>query len=521
MRPESQAPQQAEFERIVARRPVGHDTAGTRSTASTDAAARISATSFWIAAIALAVIAGLVFLVLPQLVSKSVDPSAKPETAVAGPPAASEPPAESTTPATTPSTAQVFDDATLLEARAAAQTAREQYEEQFAVLQSRGAQTWAAAPLAQAQSQAATGASAFAARDFPSSRTSYQAAASGTAALLAQIPALLSEALAAGASAIDTADKAAAQQAFERARLLDPGNKTALRGLERVARLDAVRGQLESAQRLEQAGDVAGARAAWKQALALDADTQSARDALARLDAQADDAEFRRALGESLDALDRGNYDLAEKRLARARALRGADAGVQQASARLAEARRGQKLASLEKDAAAQAGAEDWGAAITSYRAALQIDGTVAFARDGLAQAEPRAALSQRLQDIVDRPERLSTASLAADAERSLQQARAIPSPGPKLSAQIDAAERVVAGAATPVPVQMQSDGKTDVTIYKVGALGRFTTHRLELKPGHYIAVGSRPGYRDVRQEFDVTIGARSVGVEIRCEESL
>ena len=521
MRPESEAPPPADFERIVARRPAGLETPGTRKAASADAAARISATSFWIAAIALAVIAALVFLVLPKFVSGPANAPAEETPAVAAPPVEEAANTAAPTPPPAASTTQIFDDAALLDARAAAQTARNQYEEQIAVLQSRGAQTWAASPLAQAQSQAAAGASAFAARDFAASRVSYQAAASGTAALLAQIPSQLSAALAAGTSALEAADKVAAQQAFERARLLEPDNKAAARGLERVASLDAVRAQVDTARRLEQSGDVVGARAAWKQALALDADTQSARDALARLDAQAGDAEFRRALGETLDALDRGNYDLAEKRLARARALRASDAGVQQAGARIADARRSQKLAALEKESAAQTSAEDWTAAIASYRAALQIDGTVAFAREGLVQAEPRAALSQRLQDIVDRPERLSTASIAADADRSLQQARAIASPGPRLSAQIATAERVVAGAATPVNVQLRSDGKTEVTIYKIGPLGRFTTHTLQLKPGHYVAVGSRAGYVDVRHEFDVASGAEGVSVEVRCEESL
>jgi len=42
----------------------------------------------------------------------------------------------------------------------------------------------------------------------------------------------------------------------------------------------------------------------------------------------------------------------------------------------------------------------------------------------------------------------------------------------------------------------------TDVSIYKVGKLGNFTETELTLRPGIYVAVGSRPGYRDVRLEF-------------------
>ena len=527
MRPDSDAPPPADFERIQPRRPVGSSPPGVRTVSTPDAAARVSAMSFWIAAGALAVIAALVFLLLPRWVSqpsqeKAEAPASAPAMpAPAAPAATPSPAAEPAAPESGGKSPPVWDDAALLEARAAAQAARTQYDEQLARLMPRGVQSWGAAAIAKAQAQAATGAKAFTDRDFPAAKTAYEAAAAGTAALLAQIRSHLSAALAAGNAGLNAGDKLAAQQAFEQARTLDPDNAAARRGLERVVSLDAVRVQVQDAQRLEQSGDTVGARAAWKQALALDPDTPVAREALARLDAKAGDAEFRRALGEALHALDRGNYDVAEKRIARARALRANDPGVQQASARLAEARRGQKLAALEKTAAQQAAAEDWPAAVASYRAAQQLDGTVAFARDGLTQAEPRAALAQKLQDLMDRPERLSAGGVLADAERSLQQARAISPAGPRLSAQIANLERLVAGASTPVEVTLSSDGKTEVTIYKVGSLGRFTAHSVPLKPGHYAAAGVRAGYRDVRVEFDVIAGAAAPRPDVRCEEAL
>ena len=42
----------------------------------------------------------------------------------------------------------------------------------------------------------------------------------------------------------------------------------------------------------------------------------------------------------------------------------------------------------------------------------------------------------------------------------------------------------------------------------------------LDLAPGHYVAVGVRPGYRDVRQEFTVEIGASTLEpLSIVCTE--
>ena len=65
----------------------------------------------------------------------------------------------------------------------------------------------------------------------------------------------------------------------------------------------------------------------------------------------------------------------------------------------------------------------------------------------------------------------------------------------------------------------MTSDGQTDVAIYHVGRFGRFLSQQLELRPGSYVAVGKRSGYRDVRREFSVLPGQPPVSFDIRCQE--
>ena len=67
----------------------------------------------------------------------------------------------------------------------------------------------------------------------------------------------------------------------------------------------------------------------------------------------------------------------------------------------------------------------------------------------------------------------------------------------------------------------LQSDNLPQVSIYHVGRLGAFAAHILDLKPGKYVAVGTRPGYRDVREEFVVALNANSVVVNIRCTEKV
>ena len=89
----------------------------------------------------------------------------------------------------------------------------------------------------------------------------------------------------------------------------------------------------------------------------------------------------------------------------------------------------------------------------------------------------------------------------------------------PKLAAKVSLLERHVTEARLPLTVMLRSDGETEIIIYHVGRLGSFVDHQLQLRPGTYTAVGSRPGYRDVRRVFTLTPGQPPVSIEIRCEE--
>jgi hypothetical protein len=75
--------------------------------------------------------------------------------------------------------------------------------------------------------------------------------------------------------------------------------------------------------------------------------------------------------------------------------------------------------------------------------------------------------------------------------------------------------------AATPLTVRLVSDNATEVSIFRVGQLGKFSTRELELRPGEYVAVGSRPGFRDVRLEFRVAPEIELRPIVIKCEEPI
>jgi hypothetical protein len=102
-----------------------------------------------------------------------------------------------------------------------------------------------------------------------------------------------------------------------------------------------------------------------------------------------------------------------------------------------------------------------------------------------------------------------------------LASAREIQQPGPRLAGQISELADLLEIAAMLVPVRFESDNLTDIIIYKVGKLGAFEVRTMDLRPGSYVAVGSRDGYRDVRRDFLVVANGEMPPVVLRCEEPI
>ena len=155
------------------------------------------------------------------------------------------------------------------------------------------------------------------------------------------------------------------------------------------------------------------------------------------------------------------------------------------------------------------------------YQDILKIDPDLQFAKEGLATARTRAATHARLQALIDDPDNLSDDANMQSATRLLLDIARIEPMGPRLEDQKNELNRLLKRAATPLRVQLVSDNQTEVSVFKVGRFGNFDTRELELRPGNYVAVGIRPGYRDVRVEFRVAPEIDMQPVVVQCEEAI
>ncbi len=413
-----------------------------------------------------------------------------------------------------------WDDPAILRARQAAQDAAKRVATRAETLRAQAVQQWAEAQFAAAQADADTGSRAFEHRDFTTALTAYRKALEGLDALATQAKRELAKALATGTAALARGDGPAAGISFDLALAIAPENAAARRGRARVQTLDTVMSRIESARALERAGDLEAAAAGYRAALKLDREMAPAREALTRVEAILSERRFRRAVAEGLSALEHNDFDTAGQAYARARAIRPDAPAVADGLARIQNGQRSRNITTLREQAQAAERNEDWHTALARHQAALALDQTLSFAREGLARSQIRAKLADRLQFFVDHPRRLYTQAVYTEAETLLRDARAAAA-GPLLTRQIEALTQALRIAATPVPVRLQSDNATEVTVFKVGTLGRFESKDLRLKPGRYVAIGACPGYRDVRREFDVGSGTPAAPIIVRCEERL
>jgi hypothetical protein len=232
-------------------------------------------------------------------------------------------------------------------------------------------------------------------------------------------------------------------------------------------------------------------------------------------------AEWARAMSEGLAALDRGALDDAQGAFVRAEAARPGAPATADALKRVEDARKAEGLTAHRARAEAAEAREDWKGAAAEYDAALKLEPRVAFALEGRARSVPRAALDETLEGYLRRPERLSAEAVAREAERALGRAEDVDAPGPRLQRQRAALEGLLKEARTTVDVPLVSDGATEVVVLRVGTLGAFRQKAIALRPGSYVVVGRRRGYRDTRKTLVVSPGARPAPLDVRCDQAL
>lgn len=408
-----------------------------------------------------------------------------------------------------------------LEARTAAEAARQDHAEIKSRLDSQPSALWAAPLLAQARASAEAAVTAMELGQFKQASQSWLDASQALQSVESGRGQALIAALEQGGAALEKGDQATAQRSFDLALAIEPGHQAAIRGRARAATLDAVFSNLDQAARLEAAGQFTAARAAYEAALTLDDEAPGAEAGIQRIRAREAGDRYAMAMASGLEAVAAGRLESARSQLELAASLRPDADAPSTALQQLPGLERDQQLQAAVVRAQSAESGENWAEATRAWREANTLQPTLQVGVEGLRRSESRLALESRIEALLQSPERLWTPAGRSEASRVIAQARKVTEPRQKLDAMTSEVELRLAEAEQPVRVLLSSDGLTEVVVYRVGRFGSFQSREVEIVPGRYSVVGTRPGYRDVRLELEVRPGAGSSQLTVRCEEAI
>jgi tetratricopeptide (TPR) repeat protein len=386
-------------------------------------------------------------------------------------------------------------------------------------LETQGAGIWGGAAFAAAKSLGALALEAEASRDYPLALDRLGVALQRISRIADERPQILARTLREGDAALDVGRLEVARQAYQLAQRIDPTSEEAGKGLARVVALGPVLPALVEAETASLTLDHLRALTRYEEVLRADPMNRVAREGVARARVAIGSDQFARYIGDALAALRAGRTPEARAALNRAAVLRPGAAELAQIVAQIDAVGARKDLGEISVEILALERSERWSEALLRYDSLLARDATIKFARDGRVRVAPRAELSRRIENILANPTRLSAPEVRREAQRLLTQAATIKETVTVLAGQSDRLRDALRLYETPILAVLESDGLTAVSVQRVGNFGTFTRRELSLKPGRYVAIGTRAGYRDVRQEFVVTPGTTNLVVSVRCSE--
>ncbi len=463
---------------------------------------------FGIALVCMVLLAVLVFWLLPQVIEKPQLAAPAASTEVAAPRAAA-------------TAVSPWQEAQLSRERKAAQDILAEFLDQQFLLEEKRVDLWGAADFELAKAKAQLGDEAYREQAFTVAQQHYLAGVAILSDLVARAETVVSDYLARATAALEAGDSETARTAFELVLEVDPLNATAASGYARAETLDEVLMMVGKALSAEANNELDEALALLDGALEIDPDLFPAQRARPQVTAKIRERDFALAMSSGFAALEASRYGEAKQAFDMALKLKPgateARDGLSQVSHELTQNR----IAALQQESRALEAQEQWQAANQKYQAVLALDPSVVFAQQGVARTATRARLDQLLEDAISKPARLSESEVHREAQQLLKVAGTVQQPGARLQRQVRTLKQHLEAASKPVIITLNSDNLTDVTLYKVGHLGNFTSHELSLKPGIYALVGKRAGFRDVRKEFVVAHGESHGPVVIQCSERI
>ncbi len=424
-------------------------------------------------------------------------------------------------PNTKDETSSPWADAVMEKSRKHALAIASQVAEAQSQLEEIGVQAWAKEKFIDAKTKSAQADKAYGEKEFGLASVKYQAALDTLVQLRNSAPQKLEDTLIKLQLAIDSGNLTDAVSLSQLAVLMKSDSLTLEVLLRRATSLPQVLEALKKSKNLEKLDRLAEAADTLEEARKIDPDHPIVLKEWKILRSKLNHLQFNKLISMGYQALEKKDFTKAQKHFADAKQIKSSAEEVRVALEELKESELQFELVRLRRETILLERQENWIDAETRLLEALGKDENLMFANEGLARIKPRVILDLKLEALIEDPEKLRIRKIALEASTILSEAKKIPKPGPRLESQIARLNALITEANTKIKVQIFSDNTTNVKVYRVAELGRFTNHELFLRPGNYTIVGHRNGFRDVRQTFEVSAGIPPIVLHVKCEEAI
>lgn len=322
-----------------------------------------------------------------------------------------------------------------------------------------------------------------------------------------------------------------ARQTAEKVQIIDPENRSVNKLLNRIKVRPEILRLQDQAKEAEKQKNIKSAIEKYKNILILDNDYSNAKKALGKLNKNLKNKEFKKNIAQLIVALDTSDLKQAQTSWHRAQKLYPDDSVIKELKQRLDTLQKTQIIQANIAGAQKNQKKEQWYAALKAYKNILKLDPNSNIAVLNIERVKQYITINQSLDAIINSPQRLqndlvyeNSKAIVSSIKAQLNRRNSILYPlkkTPLLNKKIQSAEKIVKDASKIITVQLTSDNKTDVVIYKVGKFGKFINKTLTLRPGIYTIVGSRDGYKDFRKDQKITAEKNNISIKVVCKETI
>lgn len=388
-------------------------------------------------------------------------------------------------------------------------------------LQKHAVEKWAAEDFAQGAEQGRLGDESLRQKNYIIAAEQYNLAVTTYQSLVERIEPTLEQALTKGELALSEGDKPTAITQFELAIAMAPDNERAQNGMVRTQTIEELFVLLQRGSRLESHNQLHQAKNTYQEAIQLDPLSSEAKSSLARIESKLTNIEYTQLVASAYSSLQNRQYADARAGFNSAGQLSPESKEHKTGLLKVARAERDERIDNLQVEATHFEQSQRWMQAANSYQKILELNKNHANAQQGMAAAQAKADLLVGLQTVIAAADQLHRDEVLATADNLLAEVNKQTQAGSIIEQHAEELRVLVSKATTPLPVIIESDENTQVTIFKVARLGEFRRRKVQLKPGPYTIVGTRAGYRDVRKTFTMTAENPITTIAIRCEQPI